>query len=117
MGYYAFVADIYGEGNYPKIHKKQENKLDITNNVGDYQRAHSVGIGPMVKSGANPDNIVVIGLCFGNGVLEAARAGMKVRSRIVSWWFRPRCSRVNNVIKKRVLVLMVQMIYMFLQLK
>jgi hypothetical protein len=30
MGYYAFVADIYGEGNYPKIHKKQENKLDIT---------------------------------------------------------------------------------------
>jgi hypothetical protein len=30
MGYYAFVADIYGEGNHPKIHKKQENKLDIT---------------------------------------------------------------------------------------
>jgi hypothetical protein len=28
MGYYA--VDIYGEGNYPKTHKKQENKLDIT---------------------------------------------------------------------------------------
>jgi hypothetical protein len=49
MGYYAFVADIYGEGNHPKIHKKQENKLDITNNVGDYQRAHSAGIGPIGK--------------------------------------------------------------------
>jgi hypothetical protein len=29
MGYYA-LADIYGEGNHPKKHKKQENKLDIT---------------------------------------------------------------------------------------
>jgi hypothetical protein len=27
-GILCFVADIYGEGNYPKIHKK--NKLDIT---------------------------------------------------------------------------------------
>jgi dienelactone hydrolase len=34
----------------------------------------------LVKSGANPDNIVVIGYCFGGtGVLEAARAGMKVQ--------------------------------------
>jgi hypothetical protein len=44
--------------------KKQENKLDITKIMWRIPKAHSVGIGPMVKSGANPDN-TVIGYCFG----------------------------------------------------
>jgi dienelactone hydrolase len=52
------------------------------------------------------------------GVLEAARAGMKVQG-VVSFHggLGRDAARVNNVIKARVLVLMVQMIYMFLQLK
>jgi dienelactone hydrolase len=34
----------------------------------------------LVKSGANPDNIVVIGYCFGGtGVLEAARWPFKCK--------------------------------------
>jgi dienelactone hydrolase len=34
----------------------------------------------LVKSGANPDNIVVIGYCFGGtGVLEAARVPFKCK--------------------------------------
>jgi dienelactone hydrolase len=34
------------------------------NNVGDYQRRIQLALDQLVKSGANPD-IVVIGYCFG----------------------------------------------------
>jgi hypothetical protein len=64
-------------------------------------KAHSVGIGPIGKI-RSPDNIVVIGLFWWYGVLEAARAGMKVQG-VVSFHGGLR-QRVNNVIK-RVLVL------------
>jgi hypothetical protein len=35
------VADIYGEGNHPKIHKKLGKQGYYKNNVGDYQSAFS----------------------------------------------------------------------------
>jgi predicted dienelactone hydrolase len=42
-----------------------------------------------VKSGANPDNIVVIGYCFGGtGVLEAAHGHLNVKGSFFSWWSR-----------------------------
>jgi hypothetical protein len=84
--------------------KKQENKLDITKIMWRLPKTHSVGIGPMVKSGANPDNIVYRILFWWYGVLEAARAGMKVQGVVSFHGGLGHAARVNNVIK-RVLVL------------
>jgi hypothetical protein len=112
MGYYA-LADIYGEGNLSKKTQEAGKQAGYYKIMLELPKAHSVGIGPIGKI-RSPDNIVVIGLFWWYGVLEAARAGMKVQG-VVSFHGGLR-QRVNNVIK-RVLVLMVQMIYMFLQLK
>ena len=80
LGYYTFVADIYGEGNYPTNTKEagaQAGKYKT--NVADYQRRIQLALDQLIKAGANKDKIVVIGYCFGGtGALEAARGGLNV---------------------------------------
>ena len=108
MGYYAFVADIYGEGNYPTNTQEAGKQAGYyKNNVADYQRRIQLALDQLVKAGANPNNIVVIGYCFGGtGVLEAARAGMKVQGLVSFHGGLGRdAARTNNTIKARVLVL------------
>ena len=81
LGYYAFVADIYGEGNYPKDYSEAGKmagsyKKDYT----AYQKRISLALNQLIKAGANPDNIVVIGYCFGGtGALEAARGHLNFK--------------------------------------
>ena len=108
MGYYAFVADIYGEGNYP-TNTQEAGKMAgfYKSNIADYQRRIQLALDQLVKAGANPDKIVVIGYCFGGtGALEVARAGMKVKG-VVSFHggLGRDAMRVNNPITTRVLVL------------
>ena len=81
LGYYAFVADIYGEGNYPKDYAQAgKNAGFYKTNYQDYQKRIALALDQLIQSGANPDNIVVIGYCFGGtGALEAARANMNVK--------------------------------------
>ena len=81
MGYYAFVADIYGEGNYPKDYKEAgPNAGFYKTNFKDYQKRIALALEQLIRSGANPDNIVVIGYCFGGtGALEAARGHLNVK--------------------------------------
>ena len=81
LGYYAFVADIYGEGNYPKDYAEAgKNAGYYKTNFLEYQKRISLALQQLILSGANPDNIVVIGYCFGGtGVLEAARSNMNVK--------------------------------------
>ena len=81
LGYYAFVADIYGEGNYPKDYAQAgKNAGFYKTNYKDYQKRIIVALEQLILSGANPDNIVVIGYCFGGtGALEAARAHINVK--------------------------------------
>ncbi len=77
-GYYAFVADIYGEGNYPED-KKKAGELSgfYKTNVKEYHKRIKLALDQLVKSGADANNIVVIGFCFGGtGALEAARSNM-----------------------------------------
>jgi dienelactone hydrolase len=77
-GYYAFVADIYGEGNYPQD-KKKAGELSgfYKTNVVEYHKRIKLALDELIKSGADANNIVVIGFCFGGtGALEAARANM-----------------------------------------
>jgi dienelactone hydrolase len=81
LGYYAFVADIYGEGNYPKDYKEAgKNAGYYKTNFKEYEKRISLALEQLIKSGANPDNIVVIGYCFGGtGALEAARTHLNVK--------------------------------------
>jgi dienelactone hydrolase len=108
MGYYAFIADIYGEGNYPTNTQEAGKQASFyKNNVVDYQRRIQLALNQLIKAGANPDNIVAIGYCFGGtGVLEAARAGMKIQGVVSFHGGLDRdASRVNNPINARILVL------------
>lgn len=81
MGYHAFIADIYGADKRPKDGKEAgEKSTYYKKNITEYQKRISLALAELIKQGANPDNIVVIGYCFGGtGALEAARANMKVR--------------------------------------
>ncbi|RZL19241.1 MAG: dienelactone hydrolase family protein [Pedobacter sp.] len=80
-GYYAFVADIYGEGNYPADMKKAgELSGYYKKNVTEYRQRIKLALDQLIKAGADPAKIVVIGFCFGGtGALEAARADMQVK--------------------------------------
>lgn len=81
LGYYAFVADIYGEGNYPKdAAEAGKNAGHYKQNISEYHKRISLALEQLIKSGANPDNIAVIGFCFGGtGAIEAARAHLNVK--------------------------------------
>jgi dienelactone hydrolase len=86
LGYYTFVADIYGEGNKPTDYKQAGQKAGYyKKNIQEYQNRIQLALNELVKQGANPDEIVVIGYCFGGtGAIEAARTNMKVKG-IVSF--------------------------------
>jgi dienelactone hydrolase len=81
LGYYAFIADIYGEGNYPKDNAEAGKKSGYyKTNYTEYQKRISLALDQLIHAGANPDNIVVIGYCFGGtGALEAARGHLNVK--------------------------------------
>jgi dienelactone hydrolase len=81
LGYYSFIADIYGEGNYPKDNAEAGQKSSYyKTNYKEYQTRISLALEQLIKAGANPDNIVVIGYCFGGtGALEAARGHLNVK--------------------------------------
>ena len=84
LGYYAFVADIYGEGNYPQTMADAGKMAGFyKKNTDQYQKRIELALEQLIKSGADPDNIVVIGFCFGGtGALEAARDHLKVKGVI-----------------------------------
>ena len=108
LGYYTFVADIYGVDKRPK--NKDEAGKSATyykNNIADYQRRIQLGLDQLVKQGANLDDIVVMGYCFGGtGAIEAARSNMKVKG-IVSFHggLGRDESRTIDFIKPKVLIL------------
>ncbi|MCC6372987.1 MAG: dienelactone hydrolase family protein [Bacteroidia bacterium] len=81
LGYHTFVADIYGEGNYPKDMKGAAEQSTIyKSNVKLYRQRIELAKQKLIEAGADPNNIVVIGFCFGGtGALEAARAKMNVK--------------------------------------
>lgn len=81
LGFYTFVADIYGVGNKPTNFKEAGEKAGYyKKNVLDYQRRIQLALTELVKQGANPDQIVIIGYCFGGtGAIEAARSNMRVK--------------------------------------
>jgi dienelactone hydrolase len=81
QGYYAFIADIYGEGNYPKDAKEAgQQSSHYKKDVVAYQQRIKLAMEQLIKAGADPSRIIIIGYCFGGtGALEAARANFPVR--------------------------------------
>lgn len=108
MGYYVFVADIYGVDKRPKDGKEAGEKSSYyKTNITEYQKRISLALAELVKQGANADNIAVIGYCFGGtGALEAARVNMKVKG-VVSFHggLSRDASREIKAITPKVLVL------------
>ncbi|MFQ6599967.1 dienelactone hydrolase family protein [Flavobacterium sp. C3NV] len=81
LGYNVFIADIYGEGNYPTNTAEAGKQAGYyKKNYEIYQKRVDSALKELVKSGANADNIVAIGYCFGGtGVLEAARGHLNLK--------------------------------------
>ncbi|WP_374164238.1 dienelactone hydrolase family protein [Arcticibacter sp. MXS-1] len=81
LGYYAFAADIYGEGVRPQS-PAEAGKLSGSYK-GDrdlYRSRIQAAIEQLIKAGADPERIAVMGYCFGGtGALEAARANLPVK--------------------------------------
>ena len=66
LGYVAFIADIYGEGNYPKSPKDAgQQSSHYKQNITEYHQRIKLALDQLVKAGANADDIAVIGYCFG----------------------------------------------------
>lgn len=81
LGYHVFIADIYGEGNYPaNTAEAGKQSGHYKTNYKEYQKRIDLALQELIKAGANADNIVAIGYCFGGtGVLEAARGHLNLK--------------------------------------
>ncbi len=86
LGYQTFVADIYGIDQRPDGPKEAGPKAGYyKKNIKEYQTRIQLALDQLVKQGANPDEIVMIGYCFGGtGAIEAARTNMNIKG-IVSF--------------------------------
>lgn len=108
LGYHTFIADIYGEGNQPKSIEEASKKSGIfKSDFKHYQHRIFLALQELVKQGANPNKIVVIGYCFGGtGALEAARAHLNVKG-VVSFHggLGKESTRNNERITTKILVL------------
>ena len=108
LGYHAFIADIYGEGNYPANPQDAGKQSGYYNShPEEYQRRIKLAMEQLIKTGADENNIVVIGYCFGGtGALEAARGGLNVKG-VVSFHggLGKDANRKNEKIEPKVLVL------------
>jgi dienelactone hydrolase len=81
LGYITFVADIYGVDKRP-TNTKEAGAIagSFKKDYKSYQRRIQLALDQLIKSGANPDKIAVIGYCFGgSGAIEAVRANFKVK--------------------------------------
>ena len=107
-GYHALVADIYGEGNNPKNMTEASTLSSYyKNNPAIYQHRIKVAMDELIKQGADPKNIVVMGYCFGGtGAIETARANFPVKG-VVSFHggLGKDTTRLNGPIAPRILVL------------
>lgn len=86
LGYITFVADIYGVDKRPQNTKEAGQQSGYyKTNYAEYQKRIQLALDQLIKAGANPDKIAVIGYCFGgSGAIEAARGNLKVQG-IVSF--------------------------------
>lgn len=108
MGYYTFVADIYGVDQRPKDYKEAGQKAGYyKKNILEYQKRIQLAYDQLIQMGAAKDKIVVMGYCFGGtGALEAARMNLPIAAAVSFHGGLGRdASRTISPISSRVLVL------------
>ncbi|RRN77934.1 dienelactone hydrolase family protein, partial [Pseudoxanthomonas sp. SGD-10] len=106
-GYIAFIADVYGEGNIPKNNASAATMSGkYKQDYRAYQQRIQLALDELVRQGANPNKIAVIGYCFGGtGALEAARGGLPVTGVVcIHGSLNKAPNRPNGLIKTKVLV-------------
>ncbi|MBK0368494.1 dienelactone hydrolase family protein [Flavobacterium agrisoli] len=81
LGYTVFIADIYGEGNYPKDNTEAGKIAGFyKTNFTEYQKRIQLALNQLTQNGVATSDVVVIGYCFGGtGALEAARGHLNVK--------------------------------------
>lgn len=106
-GYIALIADIYGEGNIPtNIEEAKKITSFYKANYEDYQKRINIALEELVKQGADRNNLVVIGYCFGGtGALEAARGNLNIKGAVSIHGSLTNGLNRNNKIHADVLVL------------
>ncbi|MDM1524186.1 dienelactone hydrolase family protein [Empedobacter sp. 225-1] len=106
-GYIAFIADIYGEGNYP-TNNAEAAKIagKYKSDYAAYQKRIDLALKELIKADADPSKIAVIGYCFGGtGALEAARAQLAVVGVVsIHGGLAKDLARKNIPLKTKVLV-------------
>ncbi|UYW02212.1 dienelactone hydrolase family protein [Flavobacterium agricola] len=107
QGYKTFIADIYGVGNEPKDAKQaKELSSYYKTNPEIYQQRIQLALNELIKQGADPNKIAVIGYCFGGtGALETARGILPVQGVVSIHGNLGKGDRANGPIKTKVLVL------------
>lgn len=106
LGYVAFIADIYGEGNLPKDNSMAaEMSSKFKNDYALYQRRIQLALDELKKN-ANKGKTAVIGYCFGGtGALEAARGQLDTQGVVsIHGGLAKAANRPNIPIKTKVLV-------------
>ncbi|MFM6976406.1 MAG: dienelactone hydrolase family protein [Sphingobacteriaceae bacterium] len=108
LGYNALAADIYGEGVLPKSQQEAGQLAGkYKGNFALFQSRIKAAIDQLIKLGADPKHIAVMGYCFGGtGAIETARAQFPV-SGVISFHgsLLKAKTRPNGPIKTKVLVL------------
>lgn len=82
LGYVAFAADIYGEGNLPKDAKEAaEQATKYKSDRKLYRSRLKAGLSELNKQkSVDAGKLAAVGYCFGGtGVIELARSGAKVK--------------------------------------
>ena len=106
-GYKTFIADIYGIEKTPKDAKEaRELSSYYKKNPDLYQQKIQLAINELIKQGADPNKIAVIGYCFGGtGALETARGLLHVQGIVSIHGNLGKGTRENGPINTKVLVL------------
>lgn len=108
QGYQTLVADIYGDGLVVTDMKSAAEKSGYyKNNYQAFQERIKAAIDALIAQGADPDNIALVGYCFGGtGALEALRGHLPVKA-IVSFHgvLTPDTTRPIASVQTKILIL------------
>lgn len=107
LGYVAFVADIYGDGNIPADNAAAAKIAGrYKEDYKAYQKRIYLALQELIKAGVDKDRIAVIGYCFGGtGALEVARGDFDVLAAVsIHGSLAKAESRPNEKIKTKILV-------------
>ncbi|WP_070966041.1 dienelactone hydrolase family protein [Vibrio sonorensis] len=81
LGYNVFAVDLFGQGVRPtEIEDKRQHTGELYKDREKLRNLMEFSLAKAVSLGGDPNNVVVVGYCFGGAAaLESARSGMKAK--------------------------------------